>query len=173
MGRHSEKVAGELHVTDGRVSGKASQPGTEGMFPTAFDVRFDVELLEAGESLPATVVKKPGPAANVPPTVTGMFKGNGKEAKIAYVSAHWGSRSAISRASSSCSPKRIIRKSRSRTLMLAFGKFGSALIISLHEDGKSSAARWSTARIRSRASARSARSGRTISNTQTARWREN
>src|SRR5213076_1913343 len=60
-----------------------------GMFPTAFDVRFDVALLRAGESLPATVKKKPGPAANVKPSVTGVFKGNGKDAKIAYVSAHW------------------------------------------------------------------------------------
>ena len=34
-------------------------------------------------------IKKPGPAANVKPSVTGMFKGNGKEAKLAYVSAHW------------------------------------------------------------------------------------
>ena len=35
------------------------------MFPTAFDVRFDVKLLAAGESLPATVVKK---ARARPPT---------------------------------------------------------------------------------------------------------
>ena len=59
------------------------------MFPTAFDVRFNAKLLAAGESLPVTAVKKPGPAANIKPTVTGMFKGNGKEAKIAFVSAHW------------------------------------------------------------------------------------
>ena len=40
------------------MSGKASQPNeTEGMFPAGFDVRFDVALLRAGESLPATVVK--------------------------------------------------------------------------------------------------------------------
>jgi len=31
-----------------------------------------------------------GPAANVPPTVSGVFKGNGKDAKIAFVSARWG-----------------------------------------------------------------------------------
>ena len=57
------------------------------MFPSGLDVRFDVPLLRAGESLPAS--KKPGPAANVKPTVTGVFKGNGKDAKLAYVSAHW------------------------------------------------------------------------------------
>src|SRR5207245_5608872 len=80
----------ELKLQDGRGSGKASQPNeTEGMFPSGFDVRFDVALLHAGESLPATVKKKPGPAANVKSSVTGVFKGNGKEAKIAHVSAHW------------------------------------------------------------------------------------
>ena len=63
--------------------GKASQPNeTSGL-----DVRSDVPLLRAGESLPPS--KKPGPAANVKPTVTGIFKGNGKDAKLAYMSAHW------------------------------------------------------------------------------------
>ena len=57
-------ATGELKLQDGRVSGKASQPrDSEGMFPTAFDVRFDVALLRAGESLPATVKKKPGPCS--------------------------------------------------------------------------------------------------------------
>ncbi len=60
--RGAGKAAGELKLQDGRVSGKASQPrDTEGMFPTAFDVRFDVALLRAGESLPPTVKKKPVP----------------------------------------------------------------------------------------------------------------
>src|SRR5437899_2425452 len=88
--RGSGNATGELKLQDGRVSGKASQPrDSEGMFPTAFDVRFDVALLRAGESLPATVKKKPGPAANVKPSVTGVFKGNGKAAKLAHMSAHW------------------------------------------------------------------------------------
>ena len=74
--RGSGNATGELKLQDGRVSGKASQPrDSEGMFPTAFDVRFDVALLRAGESLPATIKKKPGPAANVKPSVTGVFKG--------------------------------------------------------------------------------------------------
>ena len=83
-------ATGELKLQDGRVSGKASQPNeTKKFFSAGFDVRFDVALLRAGESLPATVAKHPGPAANVKPSVTGVFKGNGKEAKIAHVSAHW------------------------------------------------------------------------------------
>jgi len=84
LGRRTGGTAtGEIKLQDGRVVGKASQPNeTSGL-----DVRFDVPLLRAGESLPPS--KKPGPAANVKPTVTGIFKGNGKDAKLAYMSAHW------------------------------------------------------------------------------------
>ncbi len=134
--RGAGKATGELKLQDGRVSGKASQPrDTEGMFPTAFDVRFDVALLRAGESLPPTVKKKPGPAANVKPSVTGVFKGNGKEAKLAYVSAHW-------REPFNNQPGMVLvftekdhSKDKKPDFNAAFGKFGSALIISLHEDG--------------------------------------
>src|SRR5262245_41428946 len=88
LGRRRGNATGEIKVQDGRAVGKANQPNeTEGMFPSGLDVRFDVPLLRAGESLPTS--KKPGPAANVKPTVTGIFKGNGKDAKLAYVSAHW------------------------------------------------------------------------------------
>ena len=129
-------ATGELKLQDGRVSGKASQPrDSEGMFPTAFDVRFDVALLRAGESLPATVKKKPGPATNVKPSVTGVFKGNGKEAKIAHVSVHW-------REPFSDKPSMVLvftekdhSKDQKPDFDAGFGKFGSALIISLHEDG--------------------------------------
>jgi hypothetical protein len=134
--RSAGKATGELKLQDGRVSGKASQPrDAEGMFPTAFDVRFDVKLLAAGESLPPTVKKTPGPAANVKPTVTGMFKGNGKEAKIAYVSAHWrepfdgkpGIALVFTEKDHSKNPK--------PDFDAGFGKFGNALIIAVFEDG--------------------------------------
>jgi hypothetical protein len=136
LGRRGGNATGELKLQDGRVSGKANQPNeTEGMFPSGFDVRFDVALLRAGESLPATVTKKPGPAANVKPSVTGVFKGNGKEAKLAHVSAHW-------REPFNNQPSMVLvftekdhSKDKKPDFNAAFGKFGSALIISLHEDG--------------------------------------
>jgi len=136
LGRRGGNATGELKLQDGRVSGKANQPNeTEGMFPSGFDVRFDVALLRAGESLPATVTKKPGPAANVKPSVTGVFKGNGKEAKLAHVSAHW-------REPFSNQPSMVLvftekdhSKEKKPDFNAGFGKFGSALIISLHEDG--------------------------------------
>jgi hypothetical protein len=135
IGRRSAgKAIGELKLQDGRVSGKASQPrDTDGMFPTAFDVRFDVALLRAGESLPPS--KKPGPAANVKPSVTGVFKGNGREAKLANVSAHW-------REPFSDKPSMVLvftekdhSKDKKPDFNAGFGKFGSALVVSLHEDG--------------------------------------
>lgn len=134
--REAGKATGELKLQEGRVTGKASQPrDAEGMFPTAFDVRFDVKLLAAGETLPATVKKAPGPAANVQPTVMGAFKGNGKEAKIAFVSAHW-------REPFSGKPGMVLvftekdhSKVKKPDFDAAFGKLGSALIVSVFEDG--------------------------------------
>ena len=88
LGRRSGEATGELTAQDGRVKGKASQPTeSEGMFPSGFDAHFDVALLKAGQSLPASTARKGGPAANVKPTVSGVFRGNGKEAKLAFVSA--------------------------------------------------------------------------------------
>ena len=134
--RSSGNPTGELKVQDGRVSGKASQPTeTEGMFPSGFDVRFDVALLRAGESLPPTVKKKPGPAANVKPSVTGIFKGNGKDAKLAYVSAHWREPFGDKPSIVLVFTEKDHSKDKKPDFNAAFGKFGSALIISLHDDG--------------------------------------
>ena len=134
LGRRKGDATGEIKVQDGRATGKANQPNeTEGMFPSGLDVRFDVALLRAGESLPPS--KKPGPAANVKPTVTGEFKGNGKDAKLAYVSAHW-------REPFGDKPSMVLvftekdhSKDKKPDFNAGFGKFGSALIVSLHEDG--------------------------------------
>jgi hypothetical protein len=134
LGRRRGDATGEIKLQDGRAIGKASQPNeTEGMFPSGLDVRFDVPVLRAGESLPSS--KKPGPAANVKPTVTGEFKGNGRDAKLAYVSAHW-------REPFGDKPSMVLvftekdhSKDKKPDFNAGFGKFGSALIVSLHEEG--------------------------------------
>src|SRR5262249_26647571 len=134
LSRHRGDATGEIKLQDGHAIGKASQPNeTEGMFPSGLNVRFDVPLLRAGESLPPS--KKPGPAADVKPTVTGVFKGNGKDAKLGYVSAHW-------REPFSDKPSMVLvftekdhSKDKKPDFNAGFGKFGSALIVSLHEDG--------------------------------------
>ena len=134
MSKGPSQVSAELKSKDGRVIGKASQPNeTEGNFHSGFDVRFDVALLAAGESLPAA--KKPGPAANVKPTVTGTFKGNGKEAKLAYVSAHWREPFDGKPGIALVFTEKDHSKNTKPDFDAGFGKFGSALIISVFEDG--------------------------------------
>ena len=136
LGRRSGEATGELTAQDGQVKGKASQPTeSEGMFPSGFDAHFDVALLKAGQSLPASTARKGGPAANVKPTVSGVFRGNGKEAKLAYVSAQW-------REPFNDKPGIVLvftekdhSKEKKPDMGAMFGKYGSALIISVDEDG--------------------------------------
>src|SRR5436189_6258096 len=72
LGRRSGSATGELKMQNSRVNGKASQPNeSDAMFPNSFDVRFDVALLKAGDSLPASTIKNFGPAANGKPSVAG------------------------------------------------------------------------------------------------------
>jgi len=138
IGRHGDSGAtAELKLADGRATGKANQPvEADAMFPTNFDVRFDVALLKAGEEMPASTPKKRGPAANVKPTVTGIFKGNGKDAKLAYVSARWGEPFGGKSGIVLVFTEKDHSKDTKPDFNAVFGKFGSALIISLHEDGE-------------------------------------
>src|SRR5215467_13170581 len=134
LGRHKSAATGEIKLQDGRAIGKASQPNeTEGMFPSGLDVHFDVPLIQAGESLAAS--KKPGPAANVKPTVTGIFKGNSKDAKLAYVSAHWREPFGDKPSIVLVFTEKDHSKDKKPDFNAGFGRFGSALIVSLHEDG--------------------------------------
>src|SRR5215831_12144381 len=134
MGKHRGDATGEIKVQDGRAIGKASQPNeTEGTFPSGLEVRFDVPLLGARESLPAS--KKLGPAANVKPTVAGVFKGNGKDAKLGYVSAHWRQPFGDKPSIVLVFTEKDHSKDKKADFNAGFGKFGSALIVSLHEDG--------------------------------------
>jgi hypothetical protein len=134
LGRHTSNATGELKLQDGRAIGKANQPNeTEGMFPSGLDVRFDAPLLRAGESLPPS--KKPGPAANVKPSVTGVFKGNGKDAKLTNVSAHWREPFGDKPSIVLVFTEKDHSKDKKPDFNAGFGKFGSALVVSLHEDG--------------------------------------
>ena len=134
LGRRRGDATGELKMQDGRAMGKANQPNeTEGMFPSGLDVHFDVALLRAGESLPPS--RKPGPAANVKPTVTGVFKGNGKDAKLTNVSAHWREPFGDKPSIVLVFTEKDHSKDKKPDFNAGFGKFGSALIVSLHEDG--------------------------------------
>jgi hypothetical protein len=136
FGRNSGNATGGLKLQDGRVIGKANQPNqTDSMIPSGFDVHFDVALLKPGDLLPASTTKKPGPAANVKPSVTGVFKGNGKDAKLAYVSARWREPFGDKPSMDLVFTEKDHSKDKKPDLNAAFGRSGSALIISLHEDG--------------------------------------
>jgi hypothetical protein len=136
MNKGPSGVSAELKSKDGRVIGKASQLNeTTGNFHSGFDVRFDVKMLAASESLAPTVKKMPGPAANVKPTVTGVFKGNGKEAKLAYVSAHWREPFDGKPGIALLFTEKDHSKNPKPDFDAGFGKFGDALIIALFEDG--------------------------------------
>ncbi len=137
LGRHSSEATGELKLQNGRVSGKASQAmESAGMIPSGFEVHFDLPLLKAGESPAASAAKKGGPAAKVKPAVTGVFKGNGNDAKLAYVSAHWGEPFNDKAGIVLVFTEKDHSKDDKPDFHAAFGKFGSALIISLFEDGQ-------------------------------------
>jgi hypothetical protein len=137
LGRRSGSATGELKLQDRRVIGKANQPNeTDGMFPSGFDARFDVALLKASDSIPASITKKPDPAANVKPSVSGVFKGNGKDTKLAYVSAHWREPFGDKPSMDLVFTEKDHSKDKKPDLNASFGRFGSALIISLHEDGE-------------------------------------
>jgi hypothetical protein len=132
----SSDGTGELKLQDGHVVGKASAAVDDSaLIRKGFDVRFNAALIKSSEELPASTAKKYGPAANVKPSVTGVFKGNGKEAKLAYVSAHW-------REPFGDKPSMVLvftekdhSKDKKPDFNAGFGKFGSAVIVSLHEDG--------------------------------------
>ena len=137
LGRRSGSAIGELKLQDKRVIGKANQPNeTDGMFSSSFDARFDVTLLRAGDSVPASSAQKPGPAANVKPLVSGVFKGNGKDAKLTFVSAHWREPFSDKPSMDLVFTEKDHSKDKKPDLNASFGRFGSALIISLHEDGE-------------------------------------
>ena len=137
IGRHGGSEAkAEIKAIDGRVAGRASQAAEpDAMIPSSYDVRFNVALLKAGQELPASTPKKRGPAANVKPTVSGIFKGNGKDAKLAYVSARWGEPFSGKPGIVLVFTEKDHSKAAKPDFDASFGKFGSALIISLHEDG--------------------------------------
>jgi hypothetical protein len=132
----SRDGTGEFKLQDGRVAGKASAAvDPDALVRKGFDVRFDVALLKNVEELPVSTAKKYGPAANVKPSVTGVFKGNGKDAHLTYVSARWGEPFSGKTGIVLVFTEKDHSKVKKPDTDAMFGKFGSALIISLHEDG--------------------------------------
>ena len=132
----SSDGTGELKLQNGHAVGKATATvDPSALIPKGFDVRFDVALLKAGEELAASTPKKSGPAANVRPTVAGTFTGNSKDGKLSYVSARWSEPFDGKAGITLLFTEKDHSKDKKPDTDVMFGKFGNALIISLHEDG--------------------------------------
>jgi len=132
----SSDGTGELKIQDGHAVGKANaavEPGA--LIPKGFDVQFNVALLKSGEELPASTTIKYGPAANVKPSVSGTFKGNGKAADLTHVSARWVEPFSGKTGILLLFTEKEHSSAKKPDVDAMFGKFGNALIISLHEDG--------------------------------------
>ena len=123
-------LTGELKLEANRAVGKAtlSQQG-EGDLARGFELQFSVGLL----GTPAEQAPQAAPLAKL--GVTGKFQGNGKAAKLAFVSA-------LSDEPFADKPSLMIvmtEKDHSRDkkpdFKASFGDYGSALIIRCHEDG--------------------------------------
>jgi hypothetical protein len=71
----------------------------------------------------------------VKPSVTGEFKGNGKDAKLTNVSAHWREPFGDKPSIVLVFTEKDHSKDKKPDFNAGFGKFGSALVVSLHEDG--------------------------------------
>jgi hypothetical protein len=82
------------------------------------------------------VVALAGPASAADPPVSGKFSGNGKEAKLAFVSAHKGEPLADKPTIKLVFTEKDHSSEKRPHILAGFGKFGSALIITVHPDGQ-------------------------------------
>jgi hypothetical protein len=124
------KITAELKRDGDKISGSAKkEPDDQGRFRTNFDFKFSTGLI--GTTTEAE--QKAAPLAKL--GVSGKFQGNGKEAKLAFISAY-------PREAFDDKPSLTIvmtEKDHSRDkkpdIKAGFGDYGSALVISCHEDG--------------------------------------
>lgn len=126
-----DSLKGELKLVDGRVQGRATlAPQGEGERRRSFDFRFDLPL-GAEAAAPA----KPKLAGPVKATISGKFTGNGKDSKLAYVSARPAEPFADKPALLLIFTEKDHSKEPRPDIHAGFGKFGSALLISVSDDG--------------------------------------
>ena len=123
-------LTGALKVDGGRATGKAKlEKDGEGDFERSFEFEFAVGMLgtSAEQAPQAAPLAKLG--------VSGKFIGNGKEAKLAFVSAvndeEFGGKPGLVLIFS----EKDHSKDKNPKLNVSFGRYGSALIVNCHEDG--------------------------------------
>jgi hypothetical protein len=128
-----DSLTGKLKLDGGRASGEAKLVAKkDSPFKSAFDFHWDVALGAEPAAQPAAK-----PAGPVKPSVTGTFKGNGKPAKLAFVSARSGEDFADKPSIVLVFTEKDHSKDKKPDFKAGFGEYGSALIISVfEEDGR-------------------------------------
>ncbi len=125
-----DDLTGTLKVSDNRATGKAKLAlQGEGNFAKSFEFEFGVGLLGTA----AEEAQKADPLAKL--GVAGTFKGNGKDAKIAFVSARPGDEFSGKPSIDLIFTEADHTKDPKAGFNATFGKYGSSLEISCHEDG--------------------------------------
>lgn len=127
------KATSELKLEKDRATGFLKlEPEGEDAFRKSFNLKFSAPLLGGGAEATASAAGPANPL--IKPGVTGKFVGNGKEAKLAFISAY-------SREAFADKPSLTIvmtEKDHSRDkkpdFKAGFGDYGNALIISCHEE---------------------------------------
>lgn len=126
-----EDIQSTVKFADGRVQGDAKLVrDPEKTFVIAFEMKLDLALGLDGAT-PA-VAKPTGP---VVPTVNGTFTGNGRQAKLAFVSARPGEPFGDGPTIDLIFTEKDHTRDPRAAMNAGFGRYGSALVISLHEEG--------------------------------------
>lgn len=125
-----EGLSGALRLSDDRAAGEAALAADEeSAFQRSFQVKFDAPLgLDVAQAKPT----RSGP---VKPQVSGKFLGNGKAAKLAFVSARPGEPFNDEPSIELVFTEKDHSKDKKPGFKAGFGDYGSALVISCHEDG--------------------------------------
>jgi hypothetical protein len=132
VSRFGDEVKARCNCEQERTAGEArTASDPDSSVKWAFDIRWDVNVGAQAAAVPSAA-----PAGPAKPLVTGDFLGNSKPAKLAFVSAQPGE-------PFDGKPVTVIvftEKDHSRdpkpAMNAGFGRYGSALIISVFPDGK-------------------------------------
>jgi hypothetical protein len=130
--RSGKSLTGSLALENGRARGEANlAPEEDASIKTTLVLRWDVPIGAETATKPAA-----RPAGPVRPSVSGTFKGNGKPAKLAYVSARPGEPFDNKPSILIVFTEKDHSKDPKPDVKAGFGQYGSALVISTFEDGK-------------------------------------
>ncbi len=127
-----DSLQGQLKLADRRVQGGAKLHFISPLDTvTSFDVQFNLGIgLDAAQQAPSAV-----PTAPAKPSISGTFIGNGKSAKLAFVSARRGEPFDDKPSILLVFSEKDHAKDNQPDIKASLGAYGSALILSVQEDG--------------------------------------